>query len=259
MKTIPWNLNRATESRRRAWELLEREDPDLACLQEVGRIPARIRECYHCHVPFAAQAWSKTAVLSRGPIDAAPYLASELGWVNRIAADLAGWIAPCRTTLPSGEEYRVISVGVPFWSIAPEQYAGVDVSPIKLRQNPELWYHDILYGLLRDAGISDDANWLVAGDFNSSLLLDEPKPRGNRENIERLGALGLTDCLSHFHGRPVPTFQHASKTVRHQLDYCYVNAPLLDRLQLARVPDQAEVFGPRPRLSDHLPIVCEFK
>lgn len=258
MKAITWNMRRATESRRRAWELLEREDPDIACLQEVNRIPARIRERYHCHMPFAAKIWSKTAVLSKGPIDATPYLESELGWVNRIAADLDGWIAPCRTTLPSGSEYRVASVGVPFWSIAPEQYAGVDVSPIKLASNPELWYHEILWGLLRDAGISDRDNWIVAGDFNSSVLFDDPKPRGNREGIERLNALGLTDCLSHFHGAPVPTFRHSSGAIDHQLDYCYVNAPLLDRLKLARVPDQAEVFDARPRLSDHLPIVCEF-
>ena len=33
------------------------------------------------------------------------------------------------------------------------------------------------------------------------------------------------DSLNHFKGRP--TFQHTS-SVEHQLDYCYVNAPMLD-------------------------------
>ena len=56
----------------------------------------------------------------------------------------------------------------------------------------------------------------------------------------------------------MPTFQHSSKAIEDQLDYLYVNAPLLDRLKNARVPGHEEVFGTEPRLSDHLPIVCEF-
>ena len=39
---------------------------------------------------------------------------------------------------------------------------------------------------------------------------------------------------------------------------CYVNAPMLKRLRRARVPSHEEVFSGKPRLSDHLPIVCEF-
>ena len=46
--------------------------------------------------------------------------------------------------------------------------------------------------------------------------------------------------------------------VDHQLDYCYVNVPMLERLRRARVLSHEEVFDPKPRLSDHLPIVCEF-
>ena len=56
----------------------------------------------------------------------------------------------------------------------------------------------------------------------------------------------------------VPTFQHTSGHVEHQLDYCYLNAPMLQRLNRAGVPGHEQVFGPTPRLSDHLPIVCEF-
>jgi len=132
------------------------------------------------------------------------------------------------------------------------------VTGIKLTNNRDLWFTEILWALLRNAGISDDTNWIVAGDFNSSVLFDEPIDTGNREIIERLNALGLTDCLSHSHRGPVPTFQHTSKSVDHQLDYCYVNAPMLRRLRKARVPNHEEVFYTTPRLSDHLPIVCEF-
>ena len=40
---------------------------------------------------------------------------------------------------------------------------------------------------------------------------------------------------------------------------CYVNAPMWERLTLARVPGHEEVFYRKPRLSDHLPILCEFR
>lgn len=75
----------------------------------------------------------------------------------------------------------------------------------------------------------------------------------------KLKGLGLEDCLSGCNdGRPVETFQHPRKIVEHQLDYVYVNAPLRRRLRSASVPSRADVFDREPRLSDHLPIVCEF-
>ena len=263
MKVITWNVNRAKESRPGLWEMVHREDADIVLLQEVNGIPGWIRNRYQCHwiMPRyfeGSHARSATVVLSKGLIDATPYLASELGWVNRIHTECCGWIVACRTTLDSGERFRVISVYSPAFSIPQDQWADADVSEVKLKNNPELWFTEILWALLRRAGVSDDANWIVGGDFNSSVLFDEPKDTGNRETIERMNALGLTDCLSHFHGGAVPTFQHPRKMVDHQLDYCYVNAPMLKRLKRARVPTHEEVFSPRPRLSDHLPIVCEF-
>ena len=263
LKVITWNVNKAAESRPALWEMVQREDADIVLLQEVNGIPRRIRNRYQCHWTTpryfeGSHAPSSTAVLSKGLIDATPYLESELGWVNRIHAERSGWIVACKTTLDSGERFRVVSVYSPAFPIPRDQWADVDTSEVKLRNNPELWFTEILWALLRSAGVSDDTNWIVGGDFNSSVLLDEPKDTGNREIIERLNALGLTDCLSHLHGGAVPTFQHPRKMVDHQLDYCYVNAPMLERLRRARVPSHEEVFDPRPRLSDHLPIVCEF-
>ena len=263
MKVITWNVNRAAQSRAGTWEMVQREDADIVLLQEVNGIPGRILNQYQCHwiTPRyfdGSHAPSSTAVLSKGLIHATPYLESELEWVNRIQSERYGWIVACKTTLDSGEQVRVVGVHSPAFHIPRDQWADVDVSGIKLTKNPSLWFTEILWALLRAAGISDDANWIVAGDFNSSVLFDEPRDRGNREIIERLNALGLNDCLSHVLGCPVPTFQHSRKMIDHQLDYCYVNAPMLRRLRQARVPRHEDVFGPKPRLSDHLPIVCEF-
>ena len=77
---------------------------------------------------------------------------------------------------------------------------------IKLKNNPKLWFTEILWSFLRNANLGDDTNWKVED----------------------------------------------------QLDYLYVNAPLLKRLKNARVPLREEVFDVNPRLIDHLPIVCKF-
>lgn len=263
MKVLTWNVNRAGKARRELWEMVQHEDADIVLLQEVTGIPEWILNGYQCHLVSPRffrghNAQFSTAVLSKGLIDATPYLESELEWVNRIHQERYGWIVGCEVTLGSGERFRVVSVHLPAFHIPPDQLADVDVSCLKLTNNPKLWFTEILWALLRAANISDDTNWIVGGDFNSSVLFDEPKDRGNREFVERLNSLGLTDCLSHFHDGPIPTFQHTTKKVEHQIDYCYVNRPMLGRLTEARVPHHEEVFHTEPRLSDHLPILCKF-
>ena len=264
MKVLTWNVNRAGESRRELWQTVQREDADIVLLQEVTGIPGWIRHQYQCHVisprHFEGEnARFSSAVLSKGLINAKPYLESEFEWVNKIYSERHGWIVGCEITLDRGERFRVVAVYSPPFPIPREHWTDVDVSGIKLTNNPDLWFTEILWALLRSAGISDDSNWIVGGDFNSSVKLDEPKDTGNREFLGRLDALGLTDCLSHFHGGAVPTFQNPTKIIEHQLDYCYVNKPMLERLTQARVPSHEDVFHRTPRLSDHLPILCEFE
>ena len=243
--------------------MVQREDADIVLLQEVTGVPRWILNGYQCHLISPRyfeghNARFSSAVLSKGLIDATPYLESELEWVNRICTERYGWIVGCKVTLGSGERFRVVSVHSPAFPIPRDQWADLDVSGIKLTNNPELWFTEILWALLGTACISDDTNWIVGGDFNSSVKFDESQDRGNREIIGRLNALGLTDCLNHAHAGAVPTFQHSSKMVEHQLDYCYVNTPMLERLTLARVPSHEDVFHRKPRVSDHLPILCEF-
>lgn len=47
---------------------------------------------------------------------------------------------------------------------------------------------------------------IVAGDLNSSETFDLRRggPRGNREIIDRMNALGFYDCLRMFRGEPMP-------------------------------------------------------
>ena len=264
MKVLTWNVNKAGEARPELWEMVQRIDADIVLLQEVTGIPGWIRNRYQCHVisprDFRGDnSRYSTAVLSKELINSTPYLESELEWVNNIYRVRYGWIVECTITLDSGARFRVVGVHSPAKPIPKDQWADVDVSGIKLTNNPDLWFTEILWALLRNANISDDVNWIVGGDFNSSVTFDEPRDRGNREIIGRVNQLGLTGCLSYFHDGAVPTFMHSRGTVRHQLDYCYVNAPLLARLKQARVPPHEEIFHSKPRQSDHLPILCEFE
>lgn len=265
MKVITWNVNKASLSRTGVWEMLEQEDADIVLLQEVTRIPDELLRHYNCHARFPKffgghNARFQTAVLSKGRMGTTPFLASDVDSVNRIHSTRYGWIQECEVAHSTGTRYRVVSVHSPAFAVPldKDNVSDVDFKAIKLKNNPNLWFTEILWSLLRNANLGNDTNWIVGGDFNSSVRFDDPRDRGNKEIIDRLNALGLTDCLSHHNGQPVPTFQHSSKAIEDQLDYLYVNAPLLDRLKSARVPGHDEVFGTERRLSDHLPIVCEF-
>ena len=266
MKVLTWNVNRAAESRTGLWETLRREDADIVIMQEVGRIPDWILSHYggNCHsrnprYSADGEARFQTVVLSKCAMDRRPVLVSDLAWVNRIQAECYGSILECEVVSDKGERFRIVSVYSPFFPVPREFLVGVDVSSIRLKNNRSLFFTEILWSLLRNANVAEDANWIVAGDFNSSEKFDFPKNTGNREIMDRLNALGLRDCLSQFKKKAVPTFQNArNRVVEHQLDYCYANRPMLQRLTMARVLRREEVFDRVPRLSDHLPILCEF-
>jgi len=263
LKVLTWNVNRASESRTALWEAVRREVADIVLLQEVTGVPADLQSSYNCLLvkpryfdgsvaPFA------TAILSKWDMDARPFLHSLLGWVNRIQSQQRGWILEAEVTTDSGTTLRVVSVHSPAIRICTETLQDADVAGIKLANNPNLWFTEILWALLRDSDTPEGTNWVVGGDFNSSVLFDIPRDRGNGEIISRLNALGLKDCLRYYSDRDVPTFRHSGGSITHQLDYCYVSSGLLERLRCARVLSRQEVFSPTPKLSDHLPIVCEF-
>ncbi len=130
--------------------------------------------------------------------------------------------------------------------------------PNQFHEQSQTVVHGDSLALLREADLDKNTGWIVGGDFNSSLLFDVPVDEGNRQVADRMNALGLIDCVRYCHGSPIPTFQHTGGTVLHQLDYCYVNARMLNRLNGARVVDRADVFDQAYRLSDHLPLVCDF-
>ena len=264
MKVITWNVKGAN-AQNPAWELLKREAPDIALLQEVGSLPVWIQNSYQIHQVSARffaghHAKFSTVILSLWPLKTSRFLNSSLDWVNRIHREREGWIVECETIPDNAEPLRLVSVHSPAWPIPKDTLNDIDISPIQLENNPDLWFTEILWSLLRNENFGDNVQWIVGGDFNTSVLFDKPKDRGNRMVISRLNELGLIDCLGKFNSEPVPTFRHPGRSVRHQLDYSYVNEPLLKRCVRANVPDRSEIFDHKPKmLSDHLPIICEFR
>jgi exonuclease III len=102
--------------------------------------------------------------------------------------------------------------------------------------------------------------WVIAGDFNLSETFDlwRGGPRGNREYLDRMEALGLHECLRLTKGMLTPTFRNPRDgKIQHQMDHLFVTAALSDRLVGCDVGLPEMVFD--RRISDHLPIVADFR
>lgn len=291
MRVLTWNMfnvssaPRAESSSAKKWKSFLEMKPDVAMLQEVNDMPGAVSECYHVkHVKASFLRGDKarfgTAVLARREtgwkIGPEVTWESEHDWVNRIQEEFPGWLVGRQVENGSGDRYMAVSVYSPAWPVWSKKYEegklpaickildGVDVTPVKLKAPYQryLWFTEILWSLLKGATAGDGASkWIVAGDFNSSVLFDEPKDKGNGEIIARLNALRLFDCVFEHTEKHEPTYWAFRERKRyppvHQLDYVYVSEPVLARLR------DVALGGGLPEedkwRSDHLPVVCDFR
>lgn len=100
-----------------------------------------------------------------------------------------GWIACGHVDLPRLGLTLVASVHSPAYPVEPARLAGIDVTGMKLKKNPDLWFTDILFHSLR-AQLGQ--RLLVGGDFNASRLLDQTLgERGNNEFFNRIANEGF--------------------------------------------------------------------
>ena len=81
---------------------------------------------------------------------------------------------------------------------------------------------------------------------------------GNRRWLDRMRALGLVDCLRLQQGALTPTFRRPGARAPHcQIDYVFTTPALTQRLTHCATGDPEVIL--RGRLSDHLPVVAEFR
>jgi exonuclease III len=266
-RIVAWNCRRAS-AMSAAWHYLEELDPDVALLQEVGTLPDQITSAYAVASAIPVTDTGRpqrfqTAVLVKGEIMADVELYPPNDWVARELDFFRGNFVAKQVILPNGLELKVISVYSPAFPVARSRLAGIDTTGIQLTQNRDVWATEILWTCLQGIKQLAQDRFVVGGDFNSSETFDilwGKKPRGNVEIMERMHALGLRDCLRSFQGQLTPTFRTPRDgAVIHQIDHLYVTRPLLGELVHCNVGAADRVFGPRPALSDHLPIVADFQ
>jgi exonuclease III len=202
MRICTWNVRHASKDSNDLWDYFLEIDADVALLQEVGTIPPSVASRYS-HLQRKAlrkngqpQTFS-TAVLVRGSIDEQIIFSTSWDWVNEELQRFEGNLVSAVITLPSGKSFRVLSVYSPAWPIDRQRLKGIDVSGIKLKNNPDIWLTEILWAALSSTDL-DELPWIVAGDLNSSITFDtlwNDGPRGNQEIQDRMSDLGLLECL----------------------------------------------------------------
>ena len=263
-RVVTWNCRRAA-AQHALWEYLAELAPDIAVLQEVRSLPAKLQEDYAARLvrPITRNGKPQqfeTALLVRGEIGQPVPLVAELEWVNWELERFAGNLQAYRVEVGSGMALTVVGVYSPAWPVDRARLEGLDVSSVKLDQNPDVWVTDLLLAALRSPGIDRYAPLIVAGDMNLSETFDrwQDGPRGNREWLDRMAALGFTECLRHSQGSLTPTYRRPGRSEPEpQIDHMFVTATLAGRLIRCGTGDPGRVYG--QNLSDHLPVVAEFE
>jgi exonuclease III len=261
-RVVTWNLHRAAVTSP-AWTYFREVSPDLALLQEVGRIPADIAEAYTCRVERAmgitALQQFHTAILVRGDIGTPMKLAGARPWIDSILNAYSGNLVAYDVCPRGGFPIKVISVYSPPFQVPVRFRESADFDALRRTQKRGVWLTDVLLAALEHCPPNPEERWVIAGDFNLAETFDRERwsAGGNALWLERMGKLGFTECLRQSQSVPTPTFRHSSGSVRHQMDHIFVTRPLASELVACAPGDSGRVFA-SPLLSDHLPVVATF-
>jgi endonuclease/exonuclease/phosphatase family metal-dependent hydrolase len=264
-RVVTWNCWRAAAGSV-LWDYFIELDPDVALLQEVMSVPPAVLSRYSCEMERAIDETGKphrfhTAILVKGQIGPALPLLAPSNRVEAVLRLFAGNLLARQITPDNGPSLKAISVYNPWRWVDRVRLKGVDVTSVKLTLNRDVWVADFLWASLAHMKLDSRAPWIIAGDFNLSETFDymwRGGPRGNREYLDRMEAVGLYECLRMSKGVLTPTFQNPrDRAVVHQIDHMFVTVALSEMLLRCDVGPPEVVF--ERRLSDHLPIVADFR
>jgi len=260
MRVVSWNLNNRRNSSRQ-WDFLARCDADVLFLQEAHHVPDEVLEGYCCvSSPTVSVDGNSVArqsvVLVRGEIeDELMFTSSNHSWVADVLADIWGSFVGVKARL-SGKSYNLVCVYNPYWPLGDRIDDGVDVSRIKLKLDKGVWACDLFLDCLRSGAMDNGLPWIIGGDCNLSETLDVPRPRGNREFLDRMSDAGFYECLRGLNsGELVPTYGYENGAGVNQLDYLYVSKDLQPKISSCKTGNVEEIFS--GKLSDHLPVVLD--
>ena len=261
LRVLSWNVHQAT-ARSPAWAHLLDVAPDIALLQEVIALPDAVTAAYETRFEYATRKAGGpqrfgSAVLVRGRIERASPLSASEDWVTNELARFGGNVVACDVVI-DGATLTAVCVHSPAWPVDRARLKGIALEGVKLQQNPDVWVADLLLAGLRALDLRQRPA-VVAGDFNLCESFDKWRggPRGNREYLDRMAALGLIECLRQAQGRLTPTYRKPGRQDIHaQIDHVFVNHVLAERLRSCTAGDPAVIFD--KKLSDHLPVVADF-
>ena len=262
LRVLTWNCHRASATHP-LWTYFAELAPDIALLQEVTGMPPALLESYQIRTatPVTRVGRSQrfhSAILAREQIKERVELKSDLAWVDRELQRFSANLLAYRIALGGSSDAVAVCVHSPAWPLDRARLRGEDLGLVKLTQNVDVWVTDLLLAALRCRPI-DGVDWIIAGDFNLCESFDQWQngPRGNREWLDRMSAIGFTECLRDSQGPLTPTFRKPGATVpTAQVDHLFVTARLRDRLSVCTTGEPGRVFG--SRLSDHLPVIADF-
>jgi exodeoxyribonuclease-3 len=250
MKIATYNVNGIKSRLPNLLEWLEREQPDVACLQELkaldGAFPAaELREAGYHALWKGQRSWNGVAILSRG------------GAPVEVRRELPGD--------PDDEHSRYLEAAIDGLLVACLYLPNGNPQPGPKFDYKLAWFERLIR---HAATLVDSAHPVVlAGDFNVVPTdFDIYNPRSwrkdallqpeSRECYARLLAQGWTDAIRHLHPeQAVFTFwdyfrQHWERNAGLRIDHLLLNRALAPALKEAGV--DTWVRG-QPRASDHAP------
>jgi hypothetical protein len=232
MRIVSWNMRHVTRSSDAAWQYLRELAPDLALLQEVNSFPETLQSEYQILYRKVRGKTGRlqsfgTAVVVRGQVTEPIKLSSEWDWVDKELVRFEGSLVATTVNLGLSAELQVMSVHSPTWPVDRSRLSGVDVSQVKLKENPDVWGTELIWAALRSQDLNA-AQWIVGGDFNSSETFDYLWPAGRVETGNSRIVCKIWDSLNAFGTRRADWCQHLGIRVTEGVSTNWITCLLME-------------------------------
>ena len=251
IRIVSWNMN--VRARPDQWDILQSIKPDIALLQE-WRKPANFEAAGYLYSKEYLQG-RYTAIWSKWPLQDTNNFpkAVEVPWESYRSA-LEGCIVSASAMTPIGP-ISVSSVYAYPEEIEQEKLSGFVLETLRLPDAKGIWPADLIWWALK-VWARGSGRAILGGDWNTSRILDDPKPRGNQAFFDRMHVCGWHEIARKYYPDEKDSFTWARKNARSmQLDHFFASSELASSVVNFEVI-RTESFN---RASDHFPIQVDLE